>query len=62
MNLIIKRLSSEVETLDGNTLMYVQTEDGTNIRAEVCTEQEVSNYIYILKSEYDIKQLIYFDL
>ena len=62
MNLIIKRLSSEVKTLDGNTLMYVQTEDGTNIRAEVCTEQEVSNYIYILKSEYDIKQLIYFDL
>jgi translation initiation factor IF-1 len=62
MNLIIKRLSSEVQSLDGNTLMYVQTEDGTNIRAEVCTEQEVSNYIYILKSDYDIKQVIYFDL
>jgi translation initiation factor IF-1 len=62
MNLIIKRLSSEVQSLDGNTLMYVQTEGGTNIRAEVCTEQEVSNYIYILKSDYDIKQVIYFDL
>jgi len=62
MNLIIKRLSSEVQSLDGNTLMYVQTEDGTKIRAEVCTEQEVSNYIYILKSDYDIKQVIYFDL
>jgi translation initiation factor IF-1 len=62
MNLIIKRLSSEVETLDGNTLMYVQTEDGTNVRAEICSEGEVSSYVHILKSEYDIKQVIYFDL
>ncbi len=62
MNLIIKRLSDEVESLKGECLLYVQTEDGTNVRAEVCNEVDVSNYIYILKSEYDIKQLIYFDL
>jgi|11BtaG_2_1085332.scaffolds.fasta_scaffold11102_4 translation initiation factor IF-1 len=62
MNLIIKRLSDEVESIKGDTLLYVQTEDGTNVRAEICTEAEVSNYIYILKSDYNIKQVIYFDL
>ena len=62
MNLIIKRLSDEVESLKGDALLYVQTEDGVNIRAEVCSEADVSNYIYILKSDYNIKQVIYFDL
>ena len=62
MNLIIKRLSDEVESIKGDCLLYVQTEDGTNVRAEVCAESEVSNYIYILKSDYNIKQVIYFDL
>jgi hypothetical protein len=62
MNLIIKRLSDEVESIKGDCLLYVQTEDGTNVRAEVCSEGEVSSYIYILKSDYNIKQVIYFDL
>jgi translation initiation factor IF-1 len=62
MNLIIKRLSDEVESIKGDHLLYVQTEDGTNIRAEVCSSDELSNYIYILKSDHDIKQTIYFDL
>jgi translation initiation factor IF-1 len=62
MNLIIKRLSDEVESIKGDCLIYVQTEDGTNVRAEVCNEGEVSSYIYILKSDYNIKQVIYFDL
>ena len=62
MNLIIKRLSDEVESIKGDCLLYVQTEDGTNVRAEVCKEGEVSSYIYILKSDYNIKQVIYFDL
>jgi len=62
MNLIIKRLSDEVESLNETHILYVQTEDGTNVKAEVCSEVDVSNYIYILKSEYNIKQVIYFDL
>ena len=62
MNLIIKRLSNEVESLKGDHLLYVQTEDGTNVRAEICSGGELSNYIYIIKSDYDIKQVIYFDL
>lgn len=62
MNLIIKRLNVAVETIEGDHLLYVQTEDGTNIRAEVCSGEELSNYIYILKSDHDIKQTIYFDL
>ena len=62
MNLIIKRLSDEVESLNETHILYVQTEDGTNVKAEVCSEADVSNYIYILKSEYNIKQVIYFDL
>ena len=62
MNLIIKRLSDEVESINGDHLLYVQTEDGTNIRAEVCSSDELSNYIYILKSDHNIKQTIYFDL
>lgn len=62
MNLIIKRLSDEVETLNGDHLLYVQTEDGTNVRAEVCAAGDLSNYIHILKSDYNIKQVIYFDL
>ena len=62
MNLIIKRLSAEVETIKGDHLLYVQTEDGTNVKAEVCSSAELSNYIYIIKSDHDIKQVIYFDL
>ena len=62
MNLIIKRLDSAVESIKGDHLLYVQTEDGTNIKAEVCTADDLSNYIYILKSDYNIKQVIYFDL
>jgi translation initiation factor IF-1 len=62
MNLIIKRLSTEVKSLKGDHLLYVQTEDGVNVKAEVCAAGELSNYIYILKSDYNIKQVIYFDL
>lgn len=62
MNLIIKRLSDGVESLNETHILYVQTEDGTNVKAELCSEVEVSNYIYILKSDYNIKQVIYFDL
>ena len=62
MNLIIKRLSNEVKSLKGDHLLYVQTEDGVNVKAEVCAAGEVSSYIYILKSDYNIKQVIYFDL
>ncbi len=62
MNLIIKRLDDAVESIKGDHLLYVQTEDGTNIRAEICSDGELSNYIHILKSDYNIKQVIYFDL
>ena len=62
MNLIIKRLDEEVTSLKGDRLLYVQTEDGVNVKAEVCKEAELADYIYIFKSEYDIKQVIYFDL
>lgn len=62
MNLVIKRLNESVVKNNRDHILYVQTEDGTNVRAEICSEGEVSNYIYILKSDYDIKQVIYFDL
>ena len=62
MNLIVKRLSDEVESLKGTHILYVQTEDGVNVKAEVCSEAEVSDHIYIFKSDYDIKQVIFFDL
>ena len=35
MNLIIKRLSDEVESLKGTHIIYVQTEVGTNIKAMI---------------------------
>ena len=62
MNLIVKRLDESVVNDNRNHILYVQTEDGTNVRAEICTEEEVSNYIYILKSDHNIKQGIFFDL
>lgn len=62
MNLIVKRLNESVANNNRDHILYVQTESGTNIRAEICTKDEVSDYIYILKSDYDIKQVIYFDL
>jgi len=62
MNLIVKKLDESVVNNNKNHILYVQTEDGINVKAEICTEEEVSSYIYILKSDYDIKQVIFFDL
>ncbi len=62
MNLIIKRLDSAVESISGDHLLYVQTDDGINIKAEVCVDSELSDYIYVLKTDYNIKQVVYFDL
>jgi len=62
MNLIIKRLDEEVKSLKGDRLIYVQTEDGINVKAEVCKESELAERIQTFKSEYNIKQVIYFDL
>lgn len=62
MNLIIKRLSDEVESLKGTHLVYVQTEDGVNVRAYVCDSNNLEEQISTAKSNFDIKQVIYFDL
>lgn len=63
MNLIVKRLSDEVESLRGSHIIYVQTESGTNVKALISkNEQMLSEQVQTLKSEYDIKQVIYFDL
>tara|TARA_R110000803_G_scaffold102741_1_gene170875 strand:+ start:1229 stop:1417 length:189 start_codon:yes stop_codon:yes gene_type:complete len=62
MNLIIKRLDSAVESISGDHLLYVQTDDGINIKAEVCVDSELPDYIYVLKNDYNIKQVVYFDL
>jgi len=62
MNLIIKRLSDEVQTLKGTHLVYVQTEDGVNVKAFVCESNNLEEQINTAKSNFDIKQVIYFDL
>lgn len=62
MNLIIKRLSDEVQTLKGTHLVYVQTEDGVNVEAFVCESNNLEEQINTAKSNFDIKQVIYFDL
>ena len=63
MNLIIKRLSDEVESLKGTHIIYVQTEVGTNIKAMISKSgSTLSEDVEQLKSEYDIKEVIYFDL
>ena len=63
MNLIIKRLSDEVESLKGTHIIYVQTEVGTNIKAMISKSgSTLSEDVEKLKSEYDIKEVIYFDL
>ena len=62
MRLIIKRISDEVESISADFILYVQTETETSIHAEVCSGEELNHFIRKIKSEYDIKETIYFDL
>lgn len=62
MRLIIKRISDEVESISADFILYVQTETDTSIHARVCSEKELNLHIENIKSEYDIKETIYFDL
>lgn len=62
MRLIIKRISDEVESISADFILYVQTDTETSIHARVCSEKELTIHIESIKSEYDIKETIYFDL
>ena len=62
MRLIIKRISDEVESISADFILNVQTETDTSIHARVCSEKELNVHIENIKSEYDIKETIYFDL
>ena len=62
MKIIIKRVGGEVESISKEYLVYVTTETGTSIRAEVCDWDELNDLVNQLKQEYPIKETFYFDL
>ena len=62
MKLIIKRISDEVNSIEADFLLYVRTDTDTSIHVEVSNSEELEGVIQSVKSKYDIKETIIFDL
>ena len=59
MKIVIKKLNPLFKE---ECIVYVQTENGQNIEAVIGASIEVPIYVEKYKNEYDIENVIYYDL